>query len=426
MVELIWTFDYIKLGEEIVVASSRQYKNGQYIGEADAQDKFMLVSYLALFPSKDIVQVKLGTSQNSLYNIYFFDKRFKNEGFIGVFSFAEYNTSQPFIWGKEEDIMLNIFQKFKEAFPNLFFVKIENESENLSNLDKLNNYYAWMDKTIKVYYEGWEQAKQDYYGNKSEEMRKNLAQTFSQITSNVPIMQIDTKKIKDKIKLSAKDIIPQATVSSSQEESNGISDIRDKMIKETLEDNQTVDISKITNEMLRNNKNIIDQNKYSINWDIQLINSFGNPLTGIIRFNDGKLVEKTGADEFMSQGLEAMSYSVLKSIAEQKNFDLRYIKASVGSLGIEYNFFQSINFKNNKLVLIMRSAIQNKLSGMFEDMLVGGERIILEKIAYEISNDCKDWFENNDYSNAVKKGCEEVSNVFYRICRKYFKENIAG
>lgn len=426
MVELIWTFDYIKLGEEIIVASSRQYKNGQYVGEADAQDKFMLVSYLALFPSKDIIQVKLGTSQNSLYNIYFFDKRFKNEGFIGVFSFAEYNTSQPFIWGKEENIMLNVFQKFKEAFPNLFSVKIEDESSDLSNLDKLNNYYTWMDKTIKLYYEGWEQAKQEYYGNKSEEMRKNLAQTFSQITSNVPIIQIDTKKIKDKIKLSAKDIVQQGTTISSNEEPNGISEIRDKMIKETLEDNQNIDISKITNEMLRVNKNIIDLNKYSINWDIQLINSFGNPLTGIIRFNDGKLVEKASADEFMSQGLEAMSYSVLKSIAEQKNFDLRYIKASVGSLGIEYNFFQSINFKNNRLVLIMRSAIQNKTTGVFEDLLIGGERLILEKIAYELSNECQDWFENNDYSDIVKKGCEEVSNVFYRICRKYFKENISS
>jgi hypothetical protein len=289
VVELIWTFDYIKLGEEIIVASSRQYKNGQYVGEADAQDKFMLVSYLALFPSKDIIQVKLGTSQNSLYNIYFFDKRFKNEGFIGVLEFRRVLFRSPFIWGKEENIMLNVFQKFKEAFPNLFSVKIEDESSDLSNLDKLNNYYTWMDKTIKLYYEGWEQAKQEYYGNKSEEMRKNLAQTFSQITSNVPIIQIDTKKIKDKIKLSAKDIVQQGTTISSNEEPNGISEIRDKMIKETLEDNQNIDISKITNEMLRVNKNIIDLNKYSINWDIQLINSFGNPLTGIIRFNDGKL-----------------------------------------------------------------------------------------------------------------------------------------
>jgi hypothetical protein len=347
VVELIWTFDYIKLGEEIVVASSRQYKNGQYIGEVDAQGKLMLVSYLALFPSKDIIQVKLGTSQNSLYNIYFFDKRFKDEGFIGVFSFAEYNTSQPFIWGKEEDIMLNIFQKFKESFPQLFSIKFENENDNISNLDKLNNYYTWMDKTIKLYYEGWEQAKYEYYGNKTEEMRKNLAQTFSQITGNMPpIMQIDTKKIKEKIKLSAKDIIPNGENTPTHEETNGISEIRDKMMQETLEDNKLIDINKITNEMLRANKQSIDLNKYSINWDIQLINSFGNPLTGIIRFKDGKLVEKVGSDEFMTQGLEAMSYSVLKSIAEQKNFDLKYIKASVGSLGFEYNFFQSINFRS--------------------------------------------------------------------------------
>jgi len=50
--------------------------------------------------------------------------------------------------------------------------------------------------------------------------------------------------------------------------------------------------------------------------------------------------------------------------------------------------------------------------------LMGGERVIIENIADEIS--MKDWFEGNEY--VIVSGPEEILHLFYRNCRDFFKK----
>ncbi|MHA1340744.1 MAG: hypothetical protein ACTSRZ_11665 [Promethearchaeota archaeon] len=409
MVELIWTFDYIKVDKKLEVATSRVYKNGEYIGEVDAREKLMLLSYLALFPGKDIIQIKLGTSQNSLYTILYFTKKYKEKGLIGCFSFSEFNTNTPFIWGKEYKIMEEVFDKFYETFSNLF-----SSSEGYT-LDALNNYFKWMDEIIKDYYERWLVAKNKFYSKKEQLIRHELAETFSKLSESKPLIEVKKPK-KTTIKLSAAEI-KKKTIS------NNTNNLNHRKVKlQDLYDLDIAEIESIIGEFLNIGKiGEFSPEKYEQIWELQLINSYGNPLTRIVRFSNGEYIEKVFDNEFVKQGLEAMSYSVLRSIVEQKNLDIQYIKSSLGN-GVEYIFFQTIKFRNNLLMLIMRCASLNKETNEFEDILIGGERKVLERISFEIKDKYADWFENNEYSSAYKNGPEEIVSIFYRQCRKFFKD----
>ncbi|MHA1819063.1 MAG: hypothetical protein ACTSU2_14295 [Promethearchaeota archaeon] len=399
--ELVYTFDYVKLGKkDFNIISSRQYINGFYVGEQDPQDKLILVSYLSLFPGRDILRVKLGKSYstNNLYTIIYFDKRFKNEGFIGIFSFAEYNTVEPFFWGKEEELMKEVFGKFKETFPGLF------SEENANNdLDALLSYYNWMDKKVKEFYLAWLDAKSEYYGFQTKKLRDVLAETFSSISGEENTEEIKEIKVgvpQKKIKLSIDDLKQRS--SSIQ-----LDDIeRDNRLERMLKFEKVNQID----------KKILD--KYDRIWEIQMINSYGNIMTNIIRFKNGQYIE-SDFDEFEIQGLEAMSYSVLKTLVDEKKLNLQQIKANIPGRGIEYIYFQYVQIEDSDLLVIMNVKNINKETKQLEEVILGGERETLEKISYELSEH-PEWFENNRYK--IRNGKTEVENLIYRNCRAYFKE----
>lgn len=413
VLELIWTFDYIKIDKELTVASSRQYKNGKYVGEVDAQEKLMLLSYLALFPNKDIARIKLDTSQNSLYTIFYLDKRFTDKNFIGVFSFSEYNSSKPFIWGKEDEIMHEIFDSFHEKFPDMFSKSGE------YSLDMLNEYYIMMDLKINTFYEEWQKAKEKFYGKKEQDIRHQLADTFSQVSAHNSIQEIRSGNAVTPTKISTK---KKSTVQEIKSNHKKIRPI--KLSSSSDKNNGHVNlINNLVGQMLKPHERPSDYNplNYTRIWELQLINAFGNPLTHIIRFKDGQFIEN-GKDEFMAQGLEAMSFSVLKSIVEQKNLNLRHIKAKIDSKGFEFVFFQNVNFGTNNLLIIMRSmTLEKKTNTYIEDQL-GGERRTLERIAFELKNEKNNWFTHSEFNRNIPDIAHEVESLFYRNCRKFFKE----
>jgi len=90
-VTLIWSFNFISLDPEFKVIFEKTFENGELIEEKKNDKKLILANYLALFPNRDILRIKLGSSQTSLYTIYLFDKRFKDKNFIGIFSLSEKN-----------------------------------------------------------------------------------------------------------------------------------------------------------------------------------------------------------------------------------------------------------------------------------------------------------------------------------------------
>jgi len=407
--ELIWTFDYIKVNSQLEVATSRIYNNGVYVGEVDAKEKLMLLSYLALFPNKDIIQIKLGSSQNSLYTVLYFTKKYKEKGLIGCFSFSEFNTNTPFIWGKEKEIMEEIFDKFYETFPHLF------SRSEVYTIDALNNYFIWMDGKIKEYYEEWIVAKIKFYSKKEQLIRHELADTFSKLSNIQPIIEIKEAP-KEKIKISSEELKKQS----------GLNGCEEKKFLKKIYDLDIAEIDEIVGGFLDiGNKGTFNFKDYNQIWELQIINSYGNPLTRIIRFINGEYLDKIQDDEFIKQGLEAMSYSVLQTIVEQKNLNIQYMKCSLG-IGVEYIFFKTIKFRNNLFLLILRCASLNLNTNRYDDLLIGGERKLLDKIAFEIVNNYSYLFENNEYSSKYTKGSEEITNLIYRHCRKFFKNLISN
>lgn len=405
---LTWLFDYIKIDKQFIVTSSKCYNDGIYVGEENPKNKLMLVSYLALFPKKEIASIKLGTMQNSLYTLLYFDKRYKNKNFIGVFSFSEYNTNEPFIWGKEDQIMEEVFGKFHEVFPNLFL-----KNENYEN-EKMNNYFQWLNRRIEESFLEREIAKIEYYQGRNKILQNNLADTFSSIglkETKIELKQLKrNNNIEEKIGTLGIDMVNRTiAIDNSFQEVDKIISNELKSFQNDLQD-EPINVIPISQEKEK------DISRY---WEIQLINSFGQPLTEIIKINDGKFLESNDED-FTNQGLEAMSYSVLKTLVEMKHLNLKHIKASLPTeKGFEYIFFQDINLKNSHLLIIMSVMNYNKILCHYEDKIMGGERNVLEKIDNRISQHA-DWFNDNTY---VSEEIETyVMNIFYEECGKFFKE----
>ncbi len=116
-----------------------------------------LLSYIAFFPNKDFTKIKLDTSGNH-YAIHFLDKRYIDQGFLGIISVSEYDTPVTYdIWGVEEMMAEFVFDYYTDLKQS-----VENES---INLQEFNN---WLSIEIKEFYVEWYDAKKEFRASSSE------------------------------------------------------------------------------------------------------------------------------------------------------------------------------------------------------------------------------------------------------------------
>lgn len=123
------------------------------------------LSYIAFFPEKDFVKIKLRMEQNH-YAVHFLDKRFVDQNVLGVLSVTEFEVDSPFeYWGYEETMAEYIFEYFKDI--NQYSEKTE----------ELKEFPTWIKIQVSDFYLDWLEAK-----------KNRTAESFHQIATSEKIL----------------------------------------------------------------------------------------------------------------------------------------------------------------------------------------------------------------------------------------------
>ncbi len=148
---LIWTFDFLKRDQTVQggqkILHSRTYLDGVYSEKFKDKDKNSLfLAYLTLFPGKEIVKIRLIPPDSNEYVIHYLEKRFIDNGLIGVLTVQEINTDKPFnTWGSEDLMAQYIF--------GYYFERVL--AGELCTVQEILEFHKWLDEEITEYYKEW-------------------------------------------------------------------------------------------------------------------------------------------------------------------------------------------------------------------------------------------------------------------------------
>lgn len=182
---LDWTFSFIELVDnrpKLQLVSS--FRNGKAQLLATRQNfpevinqmesVITLLTYIAYFPNKDFTKIKLDTSGNH-YAIHFLDKRYLEQGFLGIISVSEYDTPVTYdFWGVEEMMAEFVFDYYSDLKQSL-----EDNTLNISD------FQSWLSTEIKEFYVEWYDAKKEFRATQSiiepsSPKENNTAKLFEQ------------------------------------------------------------------------------------------------------------------------------------------------------------------------------------------------------------------------------------------------------
>jgi hypothetical protein len=104
-----------------------------------------LLTYIAFFPNKNFVKIKLKTPENQ-FAIHFLDKRFLDQNLLGIFSVSEFDVETPFeFWGTEEMMSDYMFENYRD------FILDENPS-----IKTQVEYLEWLKFQVSDFYQDWQ------------------------------------------------------------------------------------------------------------------------------------------------------------------------------------------------------------------------------------------------------------------------------
>jgi len=108
---LDWTFSFLSVSKENLkpeICRIASFRDGNLQLMALPKDTdilsqmeplLSLLAYIAFFPDRDFVKIKLRTDHNQ-YAVHFLDKRFVDNGILGVLSVTEFDVDSAFeFWG---------------------------------------------------------------------------------------------------------------------------------------------------------------------------------------------------------------------------------------------------------------------------------------------------------------------------------------
>ena len=155
-------------------------------------------------------------------------------------------------------------------------------------------------------------------------------------------------------------------------------------------------------------------------WEIQLINTYGNPLTEVLTFINGEHIDENSEERQNKQTLEGMTYSVLKSFVDQQNLHLINMKSRTIA-GIEYILFKTVKFGDMSYLLILNVNNYDPQNCANVDLLKGDEKEALDNIAAELIENHDQYFDTKSGNKATKLD-HEIESLIYRHCRSQFKK----
>ncbi|WP_371806037.1 hypothetical protein [Candidatus Lokiarchaeum ossiferum] len=165
---LDWTFSFIELVDnrpKLQMVSSFRNGKAQLLATRNnfpevihqMESVITLLTYIAYFPNKDFTKIKLDTSGNH-YAVHFLDKRYIDQGFLGIISVSEYDTPLTYdFWGIEEMMAEFVFDYYMDLKQSL-----ENESFNISE------FQSWLSTEIKEFFVEWYDAKKEFRNAQSD------------------------------------------------------------------------------------------------------------------------------------------------------------------------------------------------------------------------------------------------------------------
>jgi hypothetical protein len=378
---LIWELSFIRAAQgEQKVMLTRAYENGDHKSKVELTDEqIIFLNYVSLFPAKDIVRIKLGLSGHFMYTYYYFDKSFFDRGFLGVFGVSEYNTSEVYDWNEIEFISKYVFSEYMNRL----------EDGRILSPEGSQLYLDWLDDQIQQNYQQFLISKDQHYKAKSENTKNALLATFQNIAAK---SEKEAKK-------------------ESGWRNNGKNQLKLREIR--IEENERVlEFEKLSAD----DKKWLDLHR---NWDFQLINQFGNPMTKVMAFKNGELREWGSEEEQNMQSLEGMTYSVLKSFVEQQKLSLRNMKWRKLE-GIAYILFQTVKIGDMSYLIIMNVNNFDPKTQSNIDLLKGDEEEVLLQIAKELEAKKDEFFnEKGEFKN--KKIDHEIESLFFRNCKAKFR-----
>lgn len=397
---VLWEINFIRaIDGEQKIMFTRAYENGLQKKVSIGQEKEIFITYISVFPSKDIVRIKLGIEKQYLYSFYYFDKTTYDRGFLGVFGVSEYGTSEPYDWQEIEFIAKFVFAEYYKRL----------EDGRILSPEGSQDYLNWLDSQIKENYAQFCCDREDYYKSLSIKKQTSLSQTFQTIAACTEKKETKLNKSKSLNGLQIREITPKEIEAASPKKAIRIREITQAEHEAALPFQHLEQNDKLWLNLIRS-------------WEFQLLNSFGNPLTKILSFQNGEQKEWGSEEEQNMQSLMGMSYSVLRSFVEQQKLKLQNMKVRYSG-GIEFILFRSFNIGSHQYLLIMNVNNFNTDAQMAIDVLKGDEDRTIDSIVDDLSQNHKDWFtEKGEYSDP--KISREVENLFYRHCRNAFRSNL--
>lgn len=380
---IIWELNFIAaIDGEQKVMFTRAYENGEVKQVELSDQKIIFLNYVSLFPSKDIVRIKLGTGGQYAYSFYYFDKTYFKQGFLGVFGVSEFNTNEVYDWNETEFIAKYVFQEYYKRLEDGRIITPEGSQE----------YLNWVDTVIQENYQEFTKARDAHYRYKTQKTQSDLFAAFSDIAA-----QSEAKR--DSESFWSRRAVKEAAMNKLREINMAESQRAYEYEKLAQNDKHWLDLQRI--------------------WDFQLINQFGNPMTKVMSFINGEHREWGSEEEQNMQSLMGMSYSVLKSFVEQQKLNLRNMKGRREN-GVEYLLFQTVVIGNISYLIIMTVANFDPKSNTYVDLLKGDEEEVLHKIAEELIAK-KDEFFDEKGEFKTRKMDFEIESLFYRQCKAQFR-----
>ncbi len=163
-----WTFTFVKINPELLnkpkIELMCTFRDGicQMIAHSgkfpevikQMENIMMLLTYIAFFPNKDFNKIKLEIAGNR-YAIHFLDKKFLNEGYLGILSVSEMDYVKNFTdWGVEEMMEQYIFD---------YYLDLKKNSTN--GMIQIEDFKKWLQQEIYDFYMDWAEAKKKFFSS---------------------------------------------------------------------------------------------------------------------------------------------------------------------------------------------------------------------------------------------------------------------
>ncbi len=335
MVKWFWNFIRSEIEEEELkykIFFSRVYENGKFKEQPELADEklIILLSYLTLFPGKEIVKIKLRLKGSENFIFFYLEKSYLKYGLVGCLAVEDLGNESAFdSWGVEE-----VMAKMVCGY---YFEKVL--GGGLLSVKEVLEFRDWLDMNVNVFYQEFE--------NK----RATIAQSG-----------LDRKK----------------DVRTSGAYFESFSDAKIYIGGKNWDQMQ---------EMISNPEfwQLITQK-----WEIQIINASGIPVTDVLKYeNFERMADNSELNSVVYQNLDGMTLSVLQALVNEiyfNNLEIQYLKIQLpDNKGFSYIFFKNISKGTLNLIILLSivnidtdsgetlqafSSIERKALGLISNKLI--------------------------------------------------------